>query len=98
MGHLSAPVSSRDCILGSGWLQVWLGWGSSNPRGVTGQAALLHCGHAGGQPGLIARRGVLVQRALPDGLVEGGDGLAIGLLGGGLVALCDGFAQVRGIG
>ena len=98
MGHLSAPASSRGCILGSGWLQVWLEWGSSNSRGVTGQAALLDRGHARRQPGLIARGGVLVQGALLDSFVEGGDGLAIRLFGSVLVAFCDSFTKFAQLG
>ena len=39
-----------------------------------------------------------MERALLDRLVEGGHGLAIGLLGGGFVALGDGLAQVAELG
>ena len=35
-----------------------------------------------------------MQGALLDGFIEHGDGLAIHLLGGGLVAFFDGFAQI----
>ena len=97
MGHLSAPVSSRDCILGSGWLQVWLGWGSSNPRGVTGQAALLDRGHARGQARLIPRGGVLVH--VPFWMAfRGRNGPAIDLLGSSFVALRDDLAHFAQLG
>src|ERR1700722_1624466 len=55
--------------------------------------SLFHCGNALAQAGLIARRGVLVERPFLDGFVEHRDGGAIHLLGGGLVALFDGLAQ-----
>src|SRR5215467_3620876 len=56
--------------------------------------ALLYRGDARRKAGLVARGGVLVQRALLDRFVEGGDGLPVGLLGGGLIALRDGFAEL----
>jgi len=56
--------------------------------------ALLQRLQAGAQAGFIPASGVFVQHALLDGLVEGGDGLAISLLSGGLVALGEGFAHV----
>ena len=59
---------------------------------------LLQGGHAGAQPGLVARRGVLVQGSFANGLVEDRNGLAIGLLGGDLVTLGDGLAQVAELG
>jgi hypothetical protein len=82
----------RTCIISrlrtvDGWLQVrvYPPW-------------LLDRGHARGQPGLIARRGVLVQGALLDSLVEGGNGLAIRLFGSVLVAFCDGFTKFAQLG
>ncbi len=45
------------------------------------------------QARLVARRRILVQRALLDGFVEGRNGLAVGLFGRALVALFDGHAQ-----
>jgi hypothetical protein len=45
------------------------------------------------QAGLVARRRIFVQRAFLDSLIQGGNGLAIGLLGGGLVALGDSLTQ-----
>jgi hypothetical protein len=65
---------------------------------LQGDAALLDRGHARGQPGLIARRGVLVKGALLDSFVEGGDGLAIRLFGSVLVALCDSFTKFAQLG
>src|SRR5581483_4521962 len=62
------------------------------------QRKLLYCRQAGGQPGLVARGGVLVQGALLDGLIQGGDGLAVGLLSGSLVALGKGLAQFAQLG
>lgn len=59
---------------------------------------LLHCRDALAQAGLVARSGVLVQRAFLDRFVEGGDGLAVGLFGGRLVAFFDGFAQDTQLG
>src|SRR5438552_16175816 len=56
--------------------------------------SLLHCGDAFAQAGLVARGGVLVQGALLDGFVEHGNGGAIELFGGLLVALGDGFAEL----
>lgn len=55
---------------------------------------LRHCADALAQAGLVARGGILVQRTFLNGLVECGDGLAIGLLGRGLVSLGDDLAQV----
>jgi hypothetical protein len=54
---------------------------------------LFHRSDTGAQAGLVARRGVLVQRALLDSLVEGGNRRAIELLSGLLVALGDGLAE-----
>ena len=59
---------------------------------------LLERADALAQPGLVARGRVLVQRPLLDGLVEGGNRLAIGLLGGSLVALVDGSRADRATG
>ena len=39
-----------------------------------------------------------MQSAFLDGLIEGGNRLAIGLLGGGLVAFFDGLAQIAQLG
>ena len=50
------------------------------------------------QPGLVARRGVLMQRALLDRLVERRYSLAVNLLGGCLVALGDGLAHIAQLG
>jgi len=60
--------------------------------------ALLHRHNARTQAGLVTRRGVFVQRALLDRLVEGRNGLAVHLLGSWLVAPGDGLAQVAQLG
>jgi len=39
-----------------------------------------------------------VERAFLNGLVQGGNGLAVGLLGGGLISLIDGFAEDAQLG
>lgn len=57
------------------------------PRG------LFHRIDASAQARLVTCGGIPVQRALLDGLVEGGDGLAVGLFGGLLVALFDSLAE-----
>ena len=54
---------------------------------------LLHRIDTRAQPRLVARGGIPVQRALLDRLVECGHRLAVGLLGGLLVALLNGLAQ-----
>jgi hypothetical protein len=54
---------------------------------------LLHRIDADAEAGLITRGGIAVQRTLLDCLVERGHRLAVGLLGGLLVALLDGLAQ-----
>src|SRR5579859_1603302 len=59
-----------------------------------GKKILLHRDDAGVQARLVARRGIPVQRALLDGLIQGGNGLAVGLLGGCFVALGEGLAQL----
>src|SRR5579864_9190878 len=50
------------------------------------------------QAGLVARRGVLMQRALLDSLVERRYSRAVNLLGGCFVALGDGLAHVAQLG
>lgn len=55
---------------------------------------LLHRADVLAQAGFVARSGVLVQPALLDGFIEGGDSLPVSLLGGSLIALGDRFAQI----
>jgi hypothetical protein len=59
---------------------------------------LLHRSDALAQAGLVARRGVLVQRALLDGLIQRGNRLTIDLFSGGFVAFGDALAQVAQLG
>src|ERR1700676_1447968 len=60
--------------------------------------SLLHRRDALAQAGFVARGGVPVQRTFLDGFVEGGNGLTVGLLGGGLVAFFHGLAQDAQLG
>jgi hypothetical protein len=48
----------------------------------------------GAQAGFVPVRGIFVQHALLNGFVESGNGLAVSLLGGRLVALSERFAHV----
>ncbi len=60
---------------------------------IAQRSCQLHCVDAGSQPRFIARGGVFVQRTLLNRLIKRGNRLAVGLLGGLLVALLDGLAQ-----
>jgi hypothetical protein len=64
-----------------------------DPIDRTRRSNLFHRIDADAKPRLIPRGRILVQRALLDRLVERGYGLAVGLLGGLLVAFFDGLAQ-----
>src|SRR4051812_8328947 len=71
---------------------------SRNERLYAELGYLLQRLQAGAQAGFIPASGVLVQHALLDSFVEGGNRLAESLLRGSLVALREGFTHVAQCG
>jgi hypothetical protein len=93
-GHLRQPDVKADCFpKGKRQTFAVCRFDSSQELKAKSQK-LLHRPNALAQAGLIARRGVLVQQPLLNAFVERGYRLAVGLLGGGLVAFFNGLAQV----